>query len=128
MKIQYFIFMYTLHLCLHVGLGTYDVVGNPERVKGDIDGETIVDIASRSDAVLALNVKGQVFGWGNSEYSQFSMVTKETQVNFAQHLPFQCGHVTGVAAGGSMCALLNGMYLKASVINNHGFSAKSSAL
>lgn len=76
-------------------------------MKGEIDGEKIVDLASRSDIVLAISDKGQVFGWGNSEYSQFSMVTKETQVHVPRHLPFKVGTVKGVAAGGSMCAILN---------------------
>ena len=54
--------------------------------------------------------KGEIFGWGNSEYSQLSIVAPdESQVNVARHLPFsQVGKVTKVAAGGSTCAVISG--------------------
>lgn len=91
-----------------LGLETYENIGHPRRVKGDIDGVKIVDIASRSDAVLALSESGEVFGWGNSEYSQLSLVTSETQVSVPRHLPIKCGRITAVATGGSICAILNG--------------------
>ncbi|KAH3780909.1 hypothetical protein DPMN_158734, partial [Dreissena polymorpha] len=90
------------------GLQTYENVGQPERLKGDIDGVKIRDIACRADCVLAVSEAGDVFGWGNSEYSQLSMVTSETQVSMPTHLPVRnCGKVMQVATGGSICALLN---------------------
>ena len=56
--------------------------------------------------------KGDVFGWGNSEYGQLGLVTDETQVNMATHLPTpHCGRVVKAVAGGSLCALLNGQFL-----------------
>ncbi len=58
---------------------------------------------------LLLAEKGELFGWGNSEYSQLSIVCDDTQVNVPRGLPFtQVGHVTKAAAAGSMCAVLNG--------------------
>lgn len=80
-------------------------------MKGDIEDVKITDIASRADCVLAVSDSGDVFGWGNSEYCQLSMVTDETQVNIPRHLPIRnCGKVKKVAAGGSACMLLNGKY------------------
>ena len=83
------------------GLGHYDNQTSPALIKGDIQGEKIVKVACSADNVLALNGKkklcfchnyffvisnfisdkGEVFGWGNSEYGQFKMVTEEQQIN-----------------------------------------------
>ncbi|EQD51099.1 Williams-Beuren syndrome chromosome region 16, isoform CRA_b, partial [mine drainage metagenome] len=62
------------------------------------------------DCVLALSDKGEVFGWGNSEYGQLGMVTSEQQVGVSRCLGLekQLGKVVSVAAGGSMCGLVNG--------------------
>ncbi|XP_045181417.2 RCC1-like G exchanging factor-like protein isoform X2 [Mercenaria mercenaria] len=90
------------------GLQTFESVGIPQQLKGDIEGVKIVDIASRADCVLAVSDTGEVFGWGNSEYSQLSMVTDETQVSVPKHLPIiNCGKIQKVATGGSVCMLLN---------------------
>jgi len=52
-----------------------------------------------------------VFGWGNSEYGQLGSVTRDTQVSVSKALKLeeQVGKVISVAAGGSMCALVNGL-------------------
>lgn len=90
------------------GCGHYKPVGHPIQVKGDIEGERIVSVGSRGDCSLAVSDKGDVFGWGNSEYGQLGLVTEQTQVNTATHLPTQqCGKVIKAVAGGSCCALLN---------------------
>lgn len=90
------------------GLGHYDLVSSPSRISGDIEGEKIVSVHGRGDCVLAVSEKGDVFGWGNSEYNQLSMVTDYTQINTPKHLPLsQCGRVIKAVAGGSMCAVLN---------------------
>jgi len=91
------------------GVGHFHAVETPTLVKGDIVGENIVHISSKADCVLAVSEKGDVFGWGNNEYSQLSSVAPNTtQVPIAKHLPFKnVGHVVKVAAAGSMCALLN---------------------
>lgn len=56
--------------------------------------------------------EGKVFGWGNSEYGQFDMVTSEPQINQPTLLPLSstCGKVNAVAAAGTSCALLNGTF------------------
>lgn len=91
------------------GLGHYDAVGVPCRVQGDIDGEKIVYMSSKGDCVLAVSDRGEVFGWGNSEYNQLASVASDsTQVETPRHLHFNTvGRVTKVAAAGTMCALLN---------------------
>ncbi|XP_052764495.1 RCC1-like G exchanging factor-like protein [Mya arenaria] len=90
------------------GLETYENVGRPRRLMGDIDGVRITDIASRADCVLAISESGDVFGWGNSEYNQLSMVTQETQVSVPKYLPIKnCGKITQIASGGSSCMVLN---------------------
>ena len=53
--------------------------------------------------------KGDLFGWGNSEYNQLSMVTDHAQENVPRYLPLRnCGKIIKAAAGGSICAILNG--------------------
>ena len=34
-----------------------------------------------------LSLQGELFGWGNSEYAQFGLVTQEQQLNTPTHLP-----------------------------------------
>ena len=91
------------------GLETHNVVSTPTLVKGDIQGEKIVQVSCASDCVLALSDKGEVFGWGNSEYNQFAAVTDHTQLSVPRHISptRNCGKITQVAAAGSKCAVLN---------------------
>lgn len=92
-----------------LGAGHYGSLDRPTRVTGDIEGERIVSLSSAADCVLAINDKGQVFGWGNSEYGQLNMVTPQTQVNVSRHLKLEStvGKAISVGAGGSMCGLVN---------------------
>ncbi|KAG8195766.1 hypothetical protein JTE90_004773 [Oedothorax gibbosus] len=89
------------------GLGHYNNQFIPELVKGDIEGEKIVNISSAADCVLAVSDKGDVFGWGNSEYHQLNSITDKQQINIPRKLNLNIGKVTQVAAGGTMCAVLN---------------------
>ena len=53
--------------------------------------------------------KGDVFGWGNSEYSQFGNITNEKQLTVGRKLNMgQTGRIMKTAAGGTVCAVLNG--------------------
>lgn len=91
------------------GLGHYDNQENPARIQGDIKGETIIKVVCTADNVLALNDQGEVFGWGNSEYAQFNMVSKEQQICSPVKLDLgQVGKVIDIATGGSICLVLNG--------------------
>jgi alpha-tubulin suppressor-like RCC1 family protein len=76
-------------------------------VGGDIKGEKIVQISSKADCVLAVSERGDLFGWGNSEYGQLSMITEETQVSVPRNIPLH-DRVTQAAAAGSKCAALTG--------------------
>lgn len=91
------------------GLGHYNNHHQPKLVEGDIKNEKIVKIASAGDCVLALNDKGEVFGWGNSEYGQLTQQDGIQQINTPTNLKFLkgLGKVTDIAAGGSFCAVLN---------------------
>ncbi|XP_070208524.1 RCC1-like G exchanging factor-like protein [Littorina saxatilis] len=90
------------------GQGHYDLISTPTHLGGDVEGEKIVQVHGRGDCVLAVSDKGDVFGWGNSEYSQLALVTDHTQMSTPRHLPFDtCGRVVKAVAGGSICALLN---------------------
>ncbi|CAG2105631.1 unnamed protein product [Medioppia subpectinata] len=91
------------------GLGHYRNQGLPVKLKGDIEGEKIVQLSSAADSVLALNDKGDVFCWGNSEYSQFESITDEKQLNIPRNVTFSHikGKVVNVCAGGSLCAIVN---------------------
>lgn len=90
------------------GKGHYDVSHVPSKIRGDLDGEKVVKAASKADCVLALNDRGEVFGWGNSEYGQFSSVTDEQQINTPTKLDLTgIGKVIDVACGGTVCMVLN---------------------
>ncbi|XP_021344086.1 RCC1-like G exchanging factor-like protein, partial [Mizuhopecten yessoensis] len=89
------------------GLGHYNSEHRPTLVQGDLQGVKVKDIGGAVDCVLAVSDKGELFGWGNSEYNQLSMITEHTQVNVPRHLPVHsCGKVKKAVAGGSMCAML----------------------
>ena len=100
-----------------LGLGHYECVSRPERVRGDIEQEHIVQIASKGDCVLAVNKSGDVFGWGNNEYRQLGVssdpVDSPASLQCAQprHLRFRDGtsltNIKCVAAGGSLCSAVN---------------------
>lgn len=90
------------------GLGHYHNHHKPKVVEGDIKNEKIVKISSVGDCVLALNDKGEVFGWGNSEYGQLTQQDGVQQINTPTKLNLKIvGKVTDIAAGGSFCAVLN---------------------
>lgn len=92
------------------GLGHFENQSEPSQVKGDIEKLKIVKISCFADTVLALDDKGEVFGWGNSEYSQFNLLAgcDDFQFNIPKHLKLRIpGKVVDVAAGGTMCAVLN---------------------
>ncbi|EFA10131.2 RCC1-like G exchanging factor-like protein [Tribolium castaneum] len=90
------------------GLGTFDNTSAFTRITGEIESEKIVKISSRSDFALALNDRGEVFGWGNAEYDQIPTINNEQQVSNPVHLKhLKVGKVVDVAAGGSFCLALN---------------------
>ena len=91
------------------GVGHFENIGVPKAVKGDIEGEKIVEVSSCADTVLAVNDKGDVFGWGNNEYLQLKSVSDEEQINVSRRLPLNSsiGKVIKVTAGGSSCGLIN---------------------
>nr|CAD7457884.1 unnamed protein product [Timema tahoe] len=88
------------------GLGHFGTEWRPSRVVGDVHGENIVKVACAADCVLALSEKGEVFGWGNTEYGQLN---NEQQVNSALNLPNcrRLGKIRDIAAGGTHCMVLN---------------------
>ncbi|GAB0086299.1 Williams-Beuren syndrome chromosomal region 16 protein [Sergentomyia squamirostris] len=93
------------------GNGTYDTSGRVTQALGDIKDEKIVKLTCAADCVLALNAKGEVFGWGNTEYGQLSNVGGSVQqINTPVRLSTLAGlgKITDIAAGGSYCLVLNG--------------------
>ncbi|XP_037814790.1 RCC1-like G exchanging factor-like protein [Lucilia sericata] len=92
------------------GQGHYETSGRVSQALGDISKEHIVKLACSSDCVLALNDKGEVFGWGNSEYGQLDdSENAVTQINTPQYLKLTqgIGKLKDIAAGGSFCMVLN---------------------
>ncbi|XP_050669740.1 RCC1-like G exchanging factor-like protein isoform X1 [Leptidea sinapis] len=92
------------------GLGKFDSQGPPAPVTGDITSEKIVKVASTADCVLALNDRGELFGWGNSEYGQIPMARNQQQVNSAYALvnfTKGLGKIEDIATGGSYCLVCN---------------------
>jgi alpha-tubulin suppressor-like RCC1 family protein len=89
------------------GQGHYRSSGQAAAVGGDLVGQEVVRVACAADCVLALTKEGEVFGWGNSEYGQFGLVTEEQQLASPVHLPLGLGEpVVEVASGGSQCLVL----------------------
>ncbi|KRY58257.1 Williams-Beuren syndrome chromosomal region 16 -like protein, partial [Trichinella britovi] len=89
-----------------LGNGTAKSNWKPGIIEGDIKDERIVQISSAGDCVLALSDKGDVFGWGNSEFRQLGTSSKQTQVNLPRHLDLKIGRVKEIACSGSSCAAL----------------------
>lgn len=93
------------------GLGHYNVQWEPAQVKGDVEGVKLVKVSSYADTVLALDSDGNVFGWGNTEYAQFRILTniESEQFNSPRHLKLKGipGKIVDIAAGGTICAVLN---------------------
>ena len=91
------------------GLEHYDNQSTPTQIRGDISSENITKVSCAADCVLALNDKGEVFGWGNSEYGQFQSVTDEQQLSTPTKLNINefVGKVIDIAAGGTICMVLN---------------------
>lgn len=93
------------------GLGHYDNQIKPCQVKGDLDGAKIVKVSCYADTVLALDDEGNVYGWGNTEYSQFRVLAdcETEQFNCPRRLKLKkaLGRIVDIAAGGTICALLN---------------------
>jgi len=90
------------------GINSNQCVETPTKLKGDLEGKKIVSLSTFADTNLALADNGEIFGWGNAEYGQFSCVSSSTQVLSPTYLPFKRqGKITQVAAGGSSCLLLN---------------------
>ncbi|XP_043910067.1 RCC1-like G exchanging factor-like protein [Protopterus annectens] len=90
------------------GLGHHNMTSTPTKLAGDIAGVNIVQMATYGDCCLAVSSDGELFGWGNSEYLQLSVVTETTQVNSPRHLPFKnIGKVEMAACGGTNAAILN---------------------
>lgn len=93
------------------GLGHYEVESEPTKIGGDISGTKIVKVSSYADTVLALDDEGNVFGWGNTEYGQFRILANAETEQFNEprklilkNIP---GKIIDIAAGGTMCILLN---------------------
>uniref|UniRef100_A0A182J0Z2 RCC1-like domain-containing protein n=1 Tax=Anopheles atroparvus TaxID=41427 RepID=A0A182J0Z2_ANOAO len=92
------------------GQGRYGLIDTVGPAEGDIKGEKIVKVSSSCDTVLAINDKGELFGWGNSEYGQLGEVAEDNpQINVPSFLTFakNCGKIVDVAAAGSYCLILN---------------------
>lgn len=91
------------------GLGHYNNHFEPTLIEGDIKNENIVKVSCVGDCVLALNDRGEVFGWGNSEYNQILLDSLEQQINVPIQLKYlnNLGKIIDVAAGGSFSMVLN---------------------
>uniref|UniRef100_A0A336KZB7 CSON000941 protein n=1 Tax=Culicoides sonorensis TaxID=179676 RepID=A0A336KZB7_CULSO len=90
------------------GLEHYETISEPTRVNGDIKGENITKISCIADCNLALNDKGEVFGWGNTEYGQFALGDAQ-QLNVPKYLEITKGlsKIVDIATTGSACLILN---------------------
>lgn len=90
------------------GRGHYNNEPDVGAVIGDIVGEKIMKVSCRGDCALAVNDKGDVFGWGNSEYHQLNSVTDEMQIHTSRKLSFPgLKKIVDIASAGTMCLLLD---------------------
>ncbi|XP_060534195.1 RCC1-like G exchanging factor-like protein [Cylas formicarius] len=91
------------------GLGHFQNTSEFTKVDGDISKEKIVKISCKSDFVLALNDRGEAFGWGNIEYGQLTLPNEQQQLcnpTFVNKL-VKAGKIVSVASGGSFCLAVN---------------------
>ena len=99
------------HEFLLLGQEIYTVGWKPTKIKGDLQGSKIVQLATKGDFVLALSDKGEIFGWGNNEYNQLTMCgSKEPQIGIPRHLKLPAYiklPIVSVAAAGTHCLLLD---------------------
>lgn len=65
--------------------------------------------------------KGEVFGWGNNEYSQMSLAESTQQVCTPRYIKIisKLGRIKSVASAGSFCIALNGNNLYYPTISEH---------
>ncbi|XP_017774213.1 PREDICTED: Williams-Beuren syndrome chromosomal region 16 protein [Nicrophorus vespilloides] len=91
------------------GLGHYKVEAKFTKVLGDIAQEKIIKVACRSDFVLALNDKGEVFGWGNTEYKQITLPDGSQQIcnPISMKMLTGLGKIKDISTGGSFCLIVN---------------------
>lgn len=89
------------------GLGHYNVSSSFTSVKGDIENEEIVKLACSSDFVLALSKKGELFGWGNTEYGQIPGYNGQQCCNPKFIDTGNIGPIKSIASGGSFCIAVN---------------------
>ncbi|XP_066151101.1 RCC1-like G exchanging factor-like protein [Euwallacea fornicatus] len=87
------------------GLGHFNNCSRFTKVKGDIDKEKITKLACRADFVLALNDKGEVFGWGNIEYGQMSLPSGDQQLATPTSINMlnKLGKIQSIASAGPFC-------------------------
>jgi len=48
----------------------------PDKMK-DLEGKSIINVASGGNFYLAVSSNGQLYGWGNTKYSRFGIVSNE---------------------------------------------------
>lgn len=77
-----------------LGLGHYSITSVPTKLRGDLAGVRVVQVATYGDCCLAVSADGGLFGWGNSEYQQLASVTDSTQVR--GHLERGAGRFTNI--------------------------------
>ncbi len=94
-----------------LGQNIYTVSPQPKIIKGDLDGNKIVQIATKGDFCLALSDKGEIFGWGNNEYKQLSLSgSNEPQIGVPMHLKlpnYVKTPITKIAASGTHCLIID---------------------
>ena len=95
-----------------LGQEIYTVSSQARVAKGDLQGNKIVQIATKGDFCLALSDKGELFGWGNNEYKQLAMSgSTEPQIGVPMHLKMPAyvkTPILKVAASGTHCLILDG--------------------
>ncbi|KAJ8913643.1 hypothetical protein NQ315_007360 [Exocentrus adspersus] len=91
------------------GLSHCNNIAQFTKVGGDIENEKIVKLACRSDFVLALNDKGDVFGWGNTEYHQITLPKEDQQVCVPTYIDMlrKFGKIISIGSGGTFCVVVN---------------------
>ncbi|CAG9855374.1 unnamed protein product [Phyllotreta striolata] len=91
------------------GLEHYKNCSEFTKVNGDISSEKIVKVSSKSDFVMALNDKGEVFGWGNTEYGQITLPGGDQQISTPHHIKMldKLGKIKCVATAGAFCLVVN---------------------
>ncbi|VDK65005.1 unnamed protein product [Anisakis simplex] len=96
------------------GLGTDGQLGRRvqpfdwhcKRVEGDLEGVKIVSLKGSTDTLMAVSERGELFMWGQNEYSQMKPFSAEMQEGFSRHIRLKISPIAYADSTATSCVAL----------------------